>query len=155
LAQSERFFCYKPLSPAFGFGIFPHLPAAKGFVILCTLCLFVFVLENENWCATLTSRRLCFLLGMDFFGYPTCRPDEITLAFNGGKDSVVLLHLIHVMLEHQHHIRGHGAEPLPRLRTIYFLLPNSFSEVTEFMHFAAKQFVDAKPVTHTRMHYPA
>eukprot|EP01121_Diplochlamys_sp_Union-15-3_P011368 TRINITY_DN3291_c0_g1_i4.p1 TRINITY_DN3291_c0_g1~~TRINITY_DN3291_c0_g1_i4.p1 ORF type:complete len:193 (+),score=24.11 TRINITY_DN3291_c0_g1_i4:62-640(+) len=52
--------------------------------------------------------------------------DQLAIAFNGGKDSVVLLHLIHHQL-HKHKLKKES------LKTIYFMLSDSFTEVDEFL----------------------
>jgi len=73
-----------------------------------------------------------------------CSEEDVVLAFNGGKDSVVLLYLIHIVLYDRHRRSQAGHQPnsseLPRLRAIYFLHPNSFSEVTDFMQTVGEMY---------------
>jgi hypothetical protein len=63
------------------------------------------------------------------------RPEELVLAYNGGKDSVVLIYLIHVAYQMRF------GNDRPKLITIYFNLPNSFPEVKDFMLLSASLYV--------------
>lgn len=65
------------------------------------------------------------------------RYDEITVSYNGGKDSVVLIELVNQVFLNR--VREEGGEP-KKLRAIFFSSKNSFEEVDEFMWETAKLY---------------
>jgi 3'-phosphoadenosine 5'-phosphosulfate sulfotransferase (PAPS reductase)/FAD synthetase len=65
---------------------------------------------------------------------------ELALSFNGGKDSVVLLHLVRLALEQKK-----DDHTLNDVLSIYFRLQESFKEVDEFMDEIAEKYVLVQP----------
>ncbi|XP_014248229.1 FAD synthase-like isoform X2 [Cimex lectularius] len=55
-------------------------------------------------------------------------PHEIFIAFNGGKDCTVLLHLVHTVLN-----RKYGLEEYPKINVLYVKNENTFKEVEDFI----------------------
>ncbi|GAM24733.1 hypothetical protein SAMD00019534_079080, partial [Acytostelium subglobosum LB1] len=94
------------------------------------------------------------------------RFDEIALCFNGGKDCVVLLHLIHHVLVQRHikNIKNNNnnnnnidnnnrvnkdVDDIPQLRTLYFKANDCFEQVTKFTEECAAswpQFIRVSPI---------
>lgn len=117
------------------FACFIQLKTSKKMFLVSDLQWIYTGIESFLWPRTLSQPRvkktkpnadeLC-----SFF-----RPEELVLAFNGGKDSVVLIYLIHVAY------RLRFGSSCPKLITIYFNLPNSFPEVKDFMLLAASLYV--------------
>lgn len=63
------------------------------------------------------------------------------MSYNGGKDSILLLHLLARALN-----RRNDGHTLSDLVSIYFRLDDSFPEVDQFMGDTAKEYVLALPI---------
>ena len=68
------------------------------------------------------------------------RANELAISFNGGKDSVVLLHLIKMAIEQRNNTNPTQASDLGQMITIYFQMADSFREVDEFMKNLAEEY---------------
>jgi len=64
--------------------------------------------------------------------------DELALAYNGGKDSDVLLHLLDLACNKRVLETKDKSYSVSRILTIYFLLENSFQEVTDYVASVSK-----------------
>ena len=68
--------------------------------------------------------------------------DKVVTAFNGGKDAVVVLHLMRAALAH--HRRQNpaeaGAEPRRGQRVIFFEVKDEFPQVASFLRDTAEQY---------------
>lgn len=59
---------------------------------------------------------------------------SIAFSFNGGKDCTVLLHLIYMVFLNQKKL-----DLFSKLKVLYFALPNSFEEMTQFIQQCKKK----------------
>eukprot|EP00535_Pseudo-nitzschia_heimii_P006295 CAMPEP_0197190280 /NCGR_PEP_ID=MMETSP1423-20130617/21361_1 /TAXON_ID=476441 /ORGANISM="Pseudo-nitzschia heimii, Strain UNC1101" /LENGTH=675 /DNA_ID=CAMNT_0042642625 /DNA_START=152 /DNA_END=2175 /DNA_ORIENTATION=+ len=64
-------------------------------------------------------------------------PTSVVCSFNGGKDAVVILHLVRAI--HAKYFNSTGETPI-RPRAVYFNNNNEFSEVTSFLEETVKMF---------------
>jgi FAD synthetase len=64
-------------------------------------------------------------------------PRSVVCSYNGGKDAVVILHLLRAA--HAKHYSTTGGTPL-RPRAVYFNNPDEFSEVASFLHESVNMF---------------
>ena len=64
-------------------------------------------------------------------------PSSVVCSFNGGKDAVVILHLVRAI--HAKYFNSTGENPI-RPRAVYFNNNNEFSEVTSFLEETVKTF---------------
>lgn len=60
------------------------------------------------------------------------KPEEVSVAFNGGKDNIAMIHLVHAFLQKQ---QWKG-----KLDALYIEEPDPFTEVEEFMREAEKSY---------------
>jgi len=74
--------------------------------------------------------------------------DAVVTAFNGGKDAVVVLHLMRAALAH--HREQHAPEAGARLRVIFFEQKEEFPEVAAFLKDTAERF-DLEVVSYADM----
>lgn len=74
--------------------------------------------------------------------------DAVVTAFNGGKDAVVVLHLMRAALAH--HREQHAPEAGGRLRVIFFEQKEEFPEVAAFLKDTAERF-DLEVVSYADM----
>ena len=59
------------------------------------------------------------------------KENQVAIAFNGGKDCMVLLHLVHAYLQKHHRQDGSGHHP--RLQAVYISDQEPFPSVEEFI----------------------
>lgn len=62
------------------------------------------------------------------------------MSYNGGKDSVVLMHLLSLALERKRAITNDESYSMSKILSIYFRLEDSFPEVDKFMEDTAKEY---------------
>jgi 3'-phosphoadenosine 5'-phosphosulfate sulfotransferase (PAPS reductase)/FAD synthetase len=65
-----------------------------------------------------------------------CRPNALAFSFNGGKDSTAVLHLLLEGVRMWRQEAGQQYKPeqgLLGIRTFFFLTPNEFPEVHQFV----------------------
>jgi FAD synthetase len=68
-------------------------------------------------------------------GVPVIRQGRLSLAFNGGKDCTVLLHLAVAALYHR--LKG---QEIRRIQSVYVTCRNPFTEVDEFVDVCAQRY---------------
>jgi len=64
--------------------------------------------------------------------------EELAISFNGGKDSVVLLHLLSLAVAIKN--KQQNQYSLSKMITIYFVLKNTFEQVTRYVEEAAEKY---------------
>ncbi|GKY98217.1 hypothetical protein MPSEU_000779400 [Mayamaea pseudoterrestris] len=73
--------------------------------------------------------------------YRLYRPESVICSFNGGKDAVVILHLVRAACAHYHATMNGGKNtPLHRPRVIYFNHNDEFPEILEFLRETVEQY---------------
>lgn len=66
--------------------------------------------------------------------YVKYKPHEVAVAFNGGKDCIAMLHLVHA------HLKMHHPEHKEKLQALYVHDNHSFAEVEEFIRDSSKLY---------------
>ena len=73
--------------------------------------------------------------------YRLYRPESVICSFNGGKDAVVILHLVRAACAHYHEtLKNNRNTPLLRPRVIYFNHNDEFPEIIDFLHETVEQY---------------